>query len=863
MRSLNSPDDAFFRRASALRSDGTDGAPLEIILGGDVAVPSGALYLGPVDGTNGVDGVVVRVPADIYRVLVTIRPGDAAGPPLVRAITVELTGDAEASQSGLPANAFWHESPGVVPVLDTGDGLFVAADAGLRDQHRDGRFPWDGWIRDAVQPALQDARLAGRHSTEVSFPGRQETIVALMFDRDGHGAPVEVAMYAGFDERGMPAKLHVAAFDGAADGASGGAGTPRHDASPFGAAPQAHPGRIGAPPQGDEPPASSTAPWDATPVGVPPAQGLTIPTTPFSAGIPGTIGTADGAAGGTVPDLVVGDAASGRSPFGGPQPPTSQAPEAPVFGASTPPAPTFGGGSAFGSASSSGGSGAPPIGPVFGGAAADMDGAGDRGASHQPEPRRQHDARGAVGSFFADDDVPSWADPSRDEHRPARTFDDVISASASSAWDASGSTDQGLLWDDAARDRAAHDHGPSATGPREHTNVPPGSSPALAQAAPTREHPHAPSHEGVPAPSVMGAAPGQQPGPGAAPEFAPFASDDVEPAQQGTDRPPQQGAPAHVVPASDPAVSGPLIRALDEGLAAVDRNDAAAAVPQLGTVLVGLECGAGEFPDVATALSQRDLTAPQLVDLVVDLQLREGQTGDAVESLRRALSSRALSGTLAETVHLRKRLGELQIRSGDEADAVSTLEAAEGEASALLRDADAEQRADTVGYARDYHAHITFLLADSSLRLGDPTRAVQLAGDAMRAFEQLGLDRMAGRAAFLAASANGRLGNDAGRLASIRDAERVFRRGGELDGLGTALGFLGEDDALRGDYRAAVATFIEARSVLERAGEFTNAATAAHNLSICLRRLGDDGGADDATREAERLELRAASDRDA
>ena len=308
-----------------------------------------------------------------------------------------------------------------------------------------------------------------------------------------------------------------------------------------------------------------------------------------------------------------------------------------------------------------------------------------------------------------------------------------------------------------------------------------------------------------------------------------------------------------------PTDTNPLIDDLDAGLAAVDDDDAATAVPRLGTVLVGLECGAGDLPDVANAMRDRDLTAAQLVDLVVDLQLRAGQTTDALESLRRALSSPVLSGSLAETVHLRKRLGELQLRAGSVDLAQPTLEAAQRDAGTLLREASTDQQDDTIEYARDYLAHIKFLLADSTLKLGDASRSADLASDAMRNFEELGLERMAGRAAFLAATASGEAGDDAGRLSAIRDAERVFRRGNELDGLGTALGFLGEDDALRGDYRAAIATFIEAREVLERAGEYANAAIAAHNLAICLEQVGESPAAADATRDASRLEQRAES----
>lgn len=337
----------------------------------------------------------------------------------------------------------------------------------------------------------------------------------------------------------------------------------------------------------------------------------------------------------------------------------------------------------------------------------------------------------------------------------------------------------------------------------------------------------------------------------------------VPDAQRAAPAPPEieREVPTAAIAEPDPGAERLIADAL-AGMAAAERRDPATALPLLSAVTDALAEGVGERPAVRAGLAQHELSGAHLLDQLVDVYVHEARVDEAVNALRRGVGSPHLRPTPFEALHLRRRLGELLLRSGDARAAVDSLQRARVEAESLAQQGgDASEDA---GLGRDYLAHINFDLADAYLQSGEAGTAAALAGEASLQFESLRLDRMAGRSSFLAASAFGVLDDEGSRQQAISEAERIFRRSNELDGLGTALGFLGEADAIRGEYEAALMKFGEARRVLTEAGELHNAAIAAANEAVCLDHLDRAGDAAQqriAVQELERAAAEQAGDR--
>ena len=306
--------------------------------------------------------------------------------------------------------------------------------------------------------------------------------------------------------------------------------------------------------------------------------------------------------------------------------------------------------------------------------------------------------------------------------------------------------------------------------------------------------------------------------------------------------------------------AGDGLTEIREAVAASERRDLAAAIPGLERGVEHALATGPDGDDYRRSLAAEQLSPAYLVDHLVDGLVAQQRADAALDVLRRALDAPTLSAAPAEQLHLRRRLGELELRAGELDRARATLETARGEAEQLTHrtgpDPDGE-----IEFARDYQAHIQYHLADVELQRGDAGQAQVLATESKRQFSELRHARMAGRAAFLAASAFGALGQEASRLEAIADAERLFRMGEELDGLGTALGYLGEADAQRGEYAAALVKFMEACDMLTDAGEFANAGIAAQNAAVCLEYLGDPERAAKHRAVAAGLEQRSADER--
>ncbi|MGO2110856.1 MAG: hypothetical protein ACTH31_04520, partial [Pseudoclavibacter sp.] len=200
MRTFDSSPDEILPLSRALRDRDAHGIQLRHEDLGDVIVSSDALYFGAKSGENGVDGVVVRVPSGAYRVVATLAES-AHGAPQLIAASVLLSNTTEAMRGALPGAAFWHDAPGELPLV-AGDAIAVS-DAAVRDQYRDPSWPWDGWQRDVVDPAVAAATAEGRSSATVTYPGRDDGIVVL--------GPIvgDAVLFAGFDDDRRPTALHL------------------------------------------------------------------------------------------------------------------------------------------------------------------------------------------------------------------------------------------------------------------------------------------------------------------------------------------------------------------------------------------------------------------------------------------------------------------------------------------------------------------------------------------------------------------------------------------------------------------------------------------------------------------------------
>lgn len=213
MRAMSSSTSSFLERFAALRpgpTTGADGAALAADIDeiAELPTPSGAVYIGPLSGENGADGVVVAVPMGGVRVLAT--RGRAAGrAPELLALSFALAGDTEGRRGRIPAGSYFSATPGEVPVVASSGlhGPIVVCDAGLRDMHRDGVFDWDGWARDAVPGQLDATVHPDGGCAAATFPGRDDYLIAL---DESRRTTLECAVFAELDGRGEPIVLHVA-----------------------------------------------------------------------------------------------------------------------------------------------------------------------------------------------------------------------------------------------------------------------------------------------------------------------------------------------------------------------------------------------------------------------------------------------------------------------------------------------------------------------------------------------------------------------------------------------------------------------------------------------------------------------------
>lgn len=234
MRAMTSSTGSFFDASAALRpgpartADGRDAtAAVDEIA--ELPTPSGAIYLGPLSGRNGEDGVVLKAPAGDVRVIAT-RSRTAGEAPTLLSLSFVLGEAAQGHRGAVPADSYWSATPGEIPVLESSTSLgpIIACDAGLRDLHRDGAFPWDDWTRDAVAPQLDETLHPDGGCAAATFPGRSEYLIALA---DTRGAERSVAVLADLDDAGRPIAYHLDFVladrrdGGAAEDARSGAGS--------------------------------------------------------------------------------------------------------------------------------------------------------------------------------------------------------------------------------------------------------------------------------------------------------------------------------------------------------------------------------------------------------------------------------------------------------------------------------------------------------------------------------------------------------------------------------------------------------------------------------------------------------------
>ncbi|CAG7845847.1 hypothetical protein USB125703_02126 [Pseudoclavibacter triregionum] len=234
MRAMTSSTGSFFDASAALRpgpartADGRDAtAAVDEIA--ELPTPSGAIYLGPLSGRNSEDGVVLKAPAAGVRVIAT-RSRAAGEAPTLLSLSFVLGEAAQGHRGAVPADSYWSATPGEIPVLESSTSLgpIIACDAGLRDLHRDGAFPWDDWSRDAVAPQLDDTLHPDGGCAAATFPGRSEYLIALA---DTRGVERSVAVLADLDDAGRPIAYHLDFVladrrdGGAAEDARSGAGS--------------------------------------------------------------------------------------------------------------------------------------------------------------------------------------------------------------------------------------------------------------------------------------------------------------------------------------------------------------------------------------------------------------------------------------------------------------------------------------------------------------------------------------------------------------------------------------------------------------------------------------------------------------
>ncbi|PPG39951.1 hypothetical protein C5C17_08765 [Pseudoclavibacter sp. RFBA6] len=172
---------------------------------GVISAPSGALYVGPAGGENGVDGLVLKVGGGPLQTVTTVVT-DESGASTLEALTISMHDEPERWRDAPRDEAYWHSLPselqGEVPVVEPRHGLLIVCDAGLRDQYRQSEFAWDRWVDEVVAPA---AASRGLPVTAVEFAGRSEVLLAL----GATSFPSGAAVFAGFDANLQIAALHL------------------------------------------------------------------------------------------------------------------------------------------------------------------------------------------------------------------------------------------------------------------------------------------------------------------------------------------------------------------------------------------------------------------------------------------------------------------------------------------------------------------------------------------------------------------------------------------------------------------------------------------------------------------------------
>ena len=171
-----------------------------------ISAPSGALYVGPAGGENGVDGLVLRVGGGLLAATTTL-VSDDSGASRLEALTISTNDEPERWRDAPRDESYWHSLPselqGEVPVVEPRHGALIVCDAGLRDQYRQSDFAWDRWVEEVVAPT---SAASGQAVVAVPFAGRSESLLALASSAFPSGA----ALFAGFDANLQIAALHLA-----------------------------------------------------------------------------------------------------------------------------------------------------------------------------------------------------------------------------------------------------------------------------------------------------------------------------------------------------------------------------------------------------------------------------------------------------------------------------------------------------------------------------------------------------------------------------------------------------------------------------------------------------------------------------
>lgn len=265
MRALNLsgaqlPASAQVMRPGPSASDGQD-AYIEVEGIAELPTPSGAMYIGPMRGENGRDGIVVRTNAASVQVIAT-RLRDRGTTRLV-ALSLALSANPQdaASRGPIPPASVFTQLPGPVPILSSGasDDPIIASDAGVRDGYRSSDFRWDDWVREVAIPQFAQTEHPSGGCAAAAFEGRNEYMVGLT---DTRSTARECAVYADLDTNGSPICIHVVLLAKASERSA-----PRH-AAPKSYETEAHQGAE----RRAEPAAHGYPPQSASSVSIAPSE---------------------------------------------------------------------------------------------------------------------------------------------------------------------------------------------------------------------------------------------------------------------------------------------------------------------------------------------------------------------------------------------------------------------------------------------------------------------------------------------------------------------------------------------------------------------------------------------------------------